>query len=126
LELVPDQGQSILFGRSGDWQDDAEGERGAFFGSGSYSIIGPYMAEIWPARLRASGMGLAYGAGKLGKFIGPAGLALIRRLVQLRQPAGDGGRFGPGHELFRPLVRARACRGFVLRLRDTRSHDRGD
>jgi putative MFS transporter len=48
-----------------------------FFGSGSYSIIGPYMAEIWPARLRASGMGLAYGAGNLGKFIGPAGLAFI-------------------------------------------------
>jgi len=48
-----------------------------FFGSGSYSIIGPYMAEIWPSRLRASGMGLAYGAGNLGKFIGPAGLAVI-------------------------------------------------
>jgi putative MFS transporter len=48
-----------------------------FFGSGSYSIIGPYMAEIWPARLRASGLGLAYGAGNLGKFIGPAGLAVI-------------------------------------------------
>ena len=30
-----------------------------FFGSGSYSIIGPYMAEIWPARLRGSGLGLA-------------------------------------------------------------------
>jgi len=48
-----------------------------FFGSGGYSIIGPYMAEIWPSRLRASGMGLAYGAGNLGKFIGPAGLAVI-------------------------------------------------
>src|SRR5258706_8310439 len=48
-----------------------------FFGSGSYSIIGPYMAEIWPSRLRASGLGLAYGAGNLGKFIGPAGLAVI-------------------------------------------------
>jgi putative MFS transporter len=48
-----------------------------FFGSGSYSIIGPYMAEIWPARLRTSGMGLVYGIGNLGKFIGPAGLALI-------------------------------------------------
>ena len=35
------------------------------------------MAEIWPSRLRASGMGLAYGAGNLGKFIGPAGLAVI-------------------------------------------------
>jgi putative MFS transporter len=48
-----------------------------FFGSGSYSIIGPYMAEIWPSRLRGSGMGLVYGVGNLGKFIGPAGLALI-------------------------------------------------
>src|SRR5215469_4658954 len=36
-----------------------------FFGSGSYSIIAPYMA---------------YGAGNLGKFIGPAGLAHARRL----------------------------------------------
>ena len=35
------------------------------------------MAEVWPARLRASGMGLGYGFGNLGKFIGPAGLAVI-------------------------------------------------
>ncbi|MBV8888574.1 MAG: MFS transporter [Alphaproteobacteria bacterium] len=48
-----------------------------FFGSGNYSIVGPYMAEVWPARLRASGMGLGYGFGNLGKFIGPLGLALI-------------------------------------------------
>jgi MFS transporter, putative metabolite:H+ symporter len=57
-----------------------------FFGSGSYSIIGPYMAEIWPSRLRASGMGLAYGAGNLGKFIGPAGLALIAGSANLVSP----------------------------------------
>jgi putative MFS transporter len=48
-----------------------------FFGSGQYAIVGPYMAEVWPSRLRASGMGLAYGFGNLGKFIGPAGLAII-------------------------------------------------
>ncbi|HUA55819.1 MAG TPA: MFS transporter, partial [Candidatus Sulfotelmatobacter sp.] len=48
-----------------------------FFGSGSYAIIGPYMAEVWPSKLRASGMGVGYGVGNLGKFIGPAGLALI-------------------------------------------------
>ena len=35
------------------------------------------MGELWPARLRGSGMGLVYGVGNLGKFIGPAGLALI-------------------------------------------------
>jgi putative MFS transporter len=49
----------------------------SFMGSGSYSIVGPYMGELWPARLRGSGMGLVYGVGNLGKFIGPAGLALI-------------------------------------------------
>lgn len=49
----------------------------SFFGSGNYSIVGPYMGELWPARLRGSGMGFVYGIGNLGKFIGPAGLALI-------------------------------------------------
>jgi MFS transporter, putative metabolite:H+ symporter len=49
----------------------------SFFGSGNYAIVGPYMAEVWPSKLRTSGMGVGYGVGNLGKFIGPAGLALI-------------------------------------------------
>ena len=49
----------------------------SFFGSGNYSIVGPYMGEMWPSRLRGSGMGFVYGVGNLGKFIGPLGLALI-------------------------------------------------
>jgi MFS transporter, putative metabolite:H+ symporter len=49
----------------------------SFFGSGNYAIVGPYMAEVWPSKLRASGMGIGYGFGNLGKFIGPAGLAVI-------------------------------------------------
>jgi MFS transporter, putative metabolite:H+ symporter len=49
----------------------------SFFGSGNYSIVGPYMGKLWPGRLRGSGMGFVYGIGNLGKFIGPAGLALI-------------------------------------------------
>jgi len=49
----------------------------SFFGSGNYAIVGPYMAEVWPSRLRASGMGVGYGFGNLGKFIGPAGLAVL-------------------------------------------------
>ncbi len=48
-----------------------------FFGDGSYAVIGPYLAEVWPNRLRASGMGLGYGVGNLGKIIGPIGLAII-------------------------------------------------
>ena len=42
---------------------------GSFFGSAVYTVVGPYMAEIWPARLRASGMGLSYGVGNCGKFL---------------------------------------------------------
>src|SRR6516162_4164480 len=47
------------------------------FGSGNYAIVAPYMAEVWPTRLRTSGMGLGYGVGNMGKIIGPLGLALI-------------------------------------------------
>jgi putative MFS transporter len=48
-----------------------------FFGDASYAIIGPYSAEVWPSRLRASGMGVGYGTGNIGKIIGPLGLAVI-------------------------------------------------
>ncbi len=48
-----------------------------FFGDGSYAVIGPYSAEIWPAPLRASGMGFGYGLGNFGKVLGPLGLAVI-------------------------------------------------
>jgi MFS transporter, putative metabolite:H+ symporter len=65
---------STLFGLSVFWlMINAQ----AFIGSGGYAIIGPYSAEVWPAHLRASGMGSAYGFGSLGKIIGPLGLALI-------------------------------------------------
>jgi MFS transporter, putative metabolite:H+ symporter len=49
----------------------------SFFGAGSYTIIAPYLAEVWPAGLRASGMGLGYGVGNIGKIVSPLGLALI-------------------------------------------------
>ncbi|HTV88411.1 MAG TPA: MFS transporter [Stellaceae bacterium] len=50
---------------------------GSFFANASFSIVFPYMAELWPAKLRASGFGLVYGCSNLAKFIGPAGLAVI-------------------------------------------------
>jgi putative MFS transporter len=49
----------------------------SFLYNGNFSVVFPYMAELWPAQLRASGFGLVYGVSNLGKFIGPAGLALI-------------------------------------------------
>ena len=57
-----------------------------FFGDASYAIIGPYIAEVWPNRLRASGMGFSYGIGNLGKIIGPLGLALIAGSSDLVSP----------------------------------------
>ena len=48
-----------------------------FFADGGFAIVGPYAAEVWPSRLRATGMGSAYGFGGIGKIIGPLGLALI-------------------------------------------------
>src|SRR5262249_26960919 len=57
------------------------------FGSAVYAVGWAYMAEIWPARLRARGMGLSYGVGNCGKFIGPLGLALIMGAGDLINPA---------------------------------------
>ena len=48
-----------------------------FFVEGTFAIVGPYSAEVWPSALRTTGMGSAYGFGGLGKVIGPLGLALI-------------------------------------------------
>src|SRR5207237_2300507 len=59
-----------------------------FFGSAIYTVVGPYMSEIWPARLRSSGMGMSYGTGNLGgKVLGPAGLALIMGAGDIIKPA---------------------------------------
>jgi MFS transporter, putative metabolite:H+ symporter len=72
----------------------------SFFGSGNYSIVGPYMGELWPARLRGSGMGLVYGVGNLGKFIGPAGLALIAGSSNFVAPKATLDALVPGFNYF--------------------------
>ncbi len=71
-----------------------------FFGSGNYSIVGPYMGEMWPARLRGSGMGFVYGVGNLGKFIGPAGLAWIAGSSNYVKPAATLNALVPGFTYF--------------------------
>ena len=71
-----------------------------FFGSGQYSIVGPYMGEMWPARLRGSGMGFVYGVGNLGKFIGPAGLALIAGSSNFVSPQATLDALIPGFNYF--------------------------
>ncbi|HKS89283.1 MAG TPA: MFS transporter [Stellaceae bacterium] len=71
-----------------------------FFGSGNYSIVGPYMGELWPARLRGSGMGFVYGVGNLGKFIGPAGLAVIAGSSNYVKPGVTMSALVPGFAYF--------------------------
>jgi putative MFS transporter len=71
-----------------------------FFGSGNYAIVGPYMAEVWPAKLRTSGMGFGYGVGNLGKFIGPAGLALIAGSSNYVSPKATIDALVPGMNYF--------------------------
>jgi putative MFS transporter len=72
----------------------------SFFGPGTYAIIGPYMTEVWPASLRASGLGLAYGISNLGKFIGPAGLALIAGTSNYVSPQATLDAIIPGFNYF--------------------------
>jgi len=58
------------------------------------------MGELWPARLRGSGMGLVYGVGNLGKFIGPAGLALIAGSSNYLAPKATLAALVPGFNYF--------------------------
>jgi putative MFS transporter len=59
------------------------------FVDGGWSIVGPYAAEVWPAEMRTTGMGSAYGFGGLGKVIGPLGLALIVGSANVVTPAAS-------------------------------------
>jgi len=71
-----------------------------FFSSATYSVVGPYMAEIWPTRLRASGMGFCYGVGNSGKILGPLGLALILGAGDPIKPAPNLAYLGPAFTYF--------------------------
>ena len=72
----------------------------SFFANGGFSIVFPYMAELWPASLRASGFGLVYGASNIGKFIGPAGLAVIAGASNYVNPHATVDAIVPGFNYF--------------------------
>jgi MFS transporter, putative metabolite:H+ symporter len=71
-----------------------------FFYDGGFAVIGPYLAEVWPTRLRTTGMGAAYGFGGLGKIIGPLGLALITGASNLISPKATLDAIGPAFAFF--------------------------
>jgi putative MFS transporter len=71
-----------------------------FFYDGGFATIGPYLAEVWPTRLRTTGMGSAYGFGGIGKIIGPLGLALIVGASDVITPKATLDAIGPSFAYF--------------------------
>ncbi|MFZ2526168.1 MAG: MFS transporter [Rhodococcus sp. (in: high G+C Gram-positive bacteria)] len=71
-----------------------------FFGEGGFAIVGPYSAEVWPSKLRTTGMGFSYGIGGLGKIIGPLGLGLILGSSNLVKPEASEQNLLPGFSYF--------------------------
>ncbi len=66
------------------------------FIDGGFAVVGPYSAEVWPASLRTTGMGSAYGFGGIGKVIGPLGLALLVGSSNVITPAATVSAIVPG------------------------------
>jgi putative MFS transporter len=71
-----------------------------FFYDGGFAVIGPYLAEVWPTRLRTTGMGASYGFGGIGKIIGPLGLALIVGSSDVITPKATIDAIGPSFAYF--------------------------
>jgi putative MFS transporter len=71
-----------------------------FFGEGGFAIVGPYSAEVWPNRLRTTGMGMAYGIGGIGKVIGPLGLGLLLGSSNLVKPEASPTNLVPAFTYF--------------------------
>lgn len=67
---------------------------------GGFATIGPYSAEVWPADLRTTGMGSAYGIGGIGKVIGPLGLAWVIGSTDIFSPDPDPAALTPAFVYF--------------------------
>jgi putative MFS transporter len=72
----------------------------SFFANASFAIVFPYMGELWPGQLRASGFGLVYGCSNLAKFIGPAGLAVIAGASNYVNPQATLAAIVPAYNYF--------------------------
>jgi putative MFS transporter len=86
---------------------------GDFFYDGGFAVIGPYLAEVWPTRLRTTGMGAAYGFGGIGKIIGPLGLALIVGTTDVIAPKATIDGIGPAFAYFAAWMALCGC-GFLF------------
>jgi putative MFS transporter len=57
-----------------------------FFIQGGFGAMSPYTAEFWPKRLKATGLGSAYGVGGAGKLIGPVAMAVFAGTTNIVTP----------------------------------------
>ncbi|MFF2387194.1 MFS transporter [Agromyces sp. NPDC058104] len=57
------------------------------FADGAFGVINTYSSEMFPSNVRATGLGMAYGLGALGKVFGPLLLALVSGSSNLITPA---------------------------------------
>lgn len=87
-----------------------------FFLDGGGAVLGPYMAEVWPTRLRTTGMGSAYGFGGLGKILGPLALALIVGTSDVMNPKATIQAIGPAFFLFAACAALSGCAYLFLGL----------
>ena len=94
-----------------------------FFADGGFAIVGPYAAEVWPSRLRASGMGSAYGFGGIGKIIGPLGLALIVGSSNVVKPEASVAKIVPAFIYLGGWYALAGHRVWTVRHGDAKSHD---
>lgn len=67
------------------------------FVDGGWAVIAPYSGEVWPANLRTTGMGTAYGFGGLGKVVGPLALAWIVGSSNVVRPQASVGALLPAY-----------------------------
>jgi putative MFS transporter len=80
-----------------------------FFYDGGFAIIGPYLSEVWPTRLRTTGMGASYGFGGIGKIIGPLGLAMIVGSSNMITPKATIDAIGPSFAYFTAWMALCGC-----------------
>ena len=81
------------------------GVLGAFlFGDGAFGVINTYSAEMFPSGVRATGLGMAYGLGALGKVFGPLLLALVSGSSNLVTPKATTEAVGPAFAIMAGLM----------------------
>jgi putative MFS transporter len=94
-------------------------------GDSGFAIMGMYTSEIWPSRLRGRGSGISYGAGGVGKILGPLGLALLIGASNMISPAATVSAIVPAFAYLACMFLLAGC-AYVFVARETRGRSLED